>query len=124
MADACGIAHQLIRDFNLTGWEKLKSANLEQDVEYLIGYACHMAVVRRHGSAFEYLELQSSWDNGWHKLNAGELKSRFGASDSGRYDAMDIYDIRTCIGDIFKEILGYLNTEPGYEHKGSGGTIK
>lgn len=124
MAAECGIAHESIRDFQKTGWEKLKSANMEDGVDYLLGYACHMAVVRKNGSSFEYLELQSNYRNGWHKLNAGELKSRFGASDSGRYDIVDLYDVRTCIGDLFKEFLGYLNTESGYEQKGAGGTIK
>ena len=83
-----------------------------------------MAVIRKQGNAFEYLELQSSWSNGWHKLNAGELKSRFGASDSGRYDVLDLYDVRNCDWDKFMEFLGYLNTEAGKEMKGQGGTIK
>lgn len=124
MAAECGISVQNIVDFAKTGWEKLKSANLEDGVDYLLGYACHMAVIHRNGAAYEYLELQSSYRNGWNKLNASELKSRFGAGDSGRYYAMDIYDVRTCIGDKFKEMLGFLNTEPGKENKGKGGTIK
>ena len=124
MAAECGIIHEMIKDFSKTGWEKLKSANLEEGVDYLLGYACHMAVVHKNGNAFEYLELQSSYDNGWQKLNAGTLKSRFGASDSGRYDSLDIYDVRSCIGNKFKELLGYLNTAPGDEKKGKGGSIK
>ncbi len=116
MAAECGISHTLINSYD-TGWEKLKSANLEDGVEYLIGYAQHMSVIRRNKNSFEYLELQSLYSNGWHKLNSGELKSRFGAKDSGRYDSLDIYDVRTCKGDKFKEILGYINTAAGQEQK-------
>lgn len=124
MADECGIKHEMVRDFSKTGWDKLKGVAMEDGVDYLLGYACHMAVIRKNGKAFEYLELQSSYDNGWHKLNAGELKSRFGASDSGRYDVLDLYDVRGCDWDKFMEFLGYLNTESGKEKKGQGGTIK
>ena len=124
MASECGIIHKMVDDFSKTGWEKLKSADLEDDVEYLLSYACHMSVIRKNGNNFEYLELQSNWRNGWNKLNAKKLKSRFGASDSGRFYKMDIYDVRSYDGDKFKEVLGYLNTAPGKERKGKGGTIK
>jgi len=124
MAVECGIVHQQIFDPDKTGWEKLKSANIEDGVEYLLGYAKHMAVIRKKEKEFEFLELQTTFTNGWHKLTSKGLKYRFGNNDSGRYDTLDIYDVRTCKGEKFKEFLGYLNTEVGQEKKGKGGSAK
>lgn len=99
--------------------------------EYYMTAGKHAAIVRLNNGVYEYLELQSSTNNGFKELNRNVLKKRWGCQKSHtklgiRYGIEDlIIDIDELIKyDGFEEILGFINTDEGLQLKGSAGNIK
>lgn len=98
--------------------------------EYYYGAGRHAAIVRINDAGkLQYLELQSSKNNGWQDFNGNPrytLNTRFGAPSSnwGRTTAF-MFEV-----DSVKEspelamILGFINTNESEQQKGTGGTIK
>lgn len=101
--------------------------------EFLLSTGSHMAVVRRNGNRFEYLELQSD-DPQWTDFGDSygsdpslKLRYRFGArmrkSSRGGfsllYDCEKLKDL-----EAFKMSIGFINTEKDKQKKGKGGGIK
>lgn len=112
--------------------------------EYYLSVGGHAAIVRavddfitdsatgevlKIGTKYQYLELQSSRNNGWTDFSkdiGATLKWRFGCSTSSRYiGTAYLTDIDDVIGnEEFKTILGYINTAENKQRKGTNGTIK
>jgi len=110
---------------------EVKSANellrtMEDGKEYWLGTGRHASIVRKNGTDYEYLELQSDNHNGWHLLNDNTLRWRFGCVKRRSFETssrlMDVEKLGK--SDDFIEILKYINTDVNAQRKGTGGGIK
>lgn len=118
-----------------------KAAELLKDCQpqhmYYFTCAKHAAIVRKNESGgYEYLELQSRYENGWKPLTVTELKERFGAQKShsyrGIYGKRINYETKDGIIDIqeliknagFRKMMGYINTAESEQKRGAQGDIK
>jgi hypothetical protein len=106
-------------------------AKVEAGKEYYFTCGSHAAMVRKTSEGFEYLELQSSRQNGWKKLDNDVLRYRFGAKRSHstyghKYNGTDcIIEVEKLAEDKeFKKLLGYINTNAAKQMKGIKGSIK
>lgn len=101
--------------------------------EYYLGAGKHSSVVRKINGELQYLELQSSIQNGWKPFGNidWKLKDRFGCQHShsiGNYH----YSITNCIIDIdrlildknYRKLMEFINTDPLKQNKGIGGGIR
>lgn len=102
--------------------------NLEEGKYYYYATGRHAAVVRSFGGELQYLELQGSRSmNGWHTLNKESVKSRFNVR---RLEELEeggtiIIPFDNLLNDKrFKELLGYINTDPSKQMKGTGGGLR
>ena len=105
-------------------------SNVKEGKEYYFTCGSHAAIVRKGANGFEYLELQSRKDNGFHPLTDEALKNRFRAKKSHSTFGIK-YEQEECLIDVdlfksetFRKLLGYINTNVANQKKGSGGTIK
>ena len=104
---------------------------VKEGKEYYLAAGKHSAIVRRSENGFEYLELQSGISNGFKPLTKERLENRFGCMHQHTFQGYK-YTINSVLIDIeelgkdksFKEIMGYINTEVGKQHKGASGSIK
>ena len=101
--------------------------------EYYLSTGRHAAIVRRGENGLEYLEMQSAVKNGWMPFTKygtviKTLRNRFGCQSS-----IDKYGFKSNVilaeVDSFKarkedlrKILGYINTSPDKQKKGSWGS--
>lgn len=104
---------------------------VEKGKEYYFTSGKHAAIVRKTDKGFEYLELQSATSNGFKPLNITTLKDRFGAVKLRKVGKIKV-ETPDCLIDIdslkndplFKELLGFINTNEANQMKGIKGTIK
>lgn len=104
---------------------------METGKEYILGTGAHAAIVRKTATGYEYLELQSATDNGWHTLDKDKLRYRFGCKQSHSTYGMK-YEVTSYSVDIetvqqsreAQEMFGYINTAPEKQKKSARGTIK
>lgn len=117
----------------ITDANEIKTANyllsqMEQGKEYWLGTGCHASIVRRDpsGTGYQYLELQSPYNNQWYSLDNSVLKYRFGCCKKRGYALSNrLMDIDKLIkSPDFAEALKYINTEVDQQKKGAGGGIK
>lgn len=101
--------------------------------EYYLVAGSHGAIVRKTDSDFEYLELQSAKVNGWKSLTkngrgrvATVLHERFKTAKLSKYRHYAFLAEVDSFKDNkdFEKILGYLNTAPDKQLKGSSGGEK
>ena len=100
--------------------------------QYYFGVGQHVAIVRKTATGYEYLELQSSTNNGFHELTKERLKNRFGCKTRhSRYGkayeiTAELIDITkfTSSSDQLKKVLAYMNTSNADQKKGASGTPK
>lgn len=103
---------------------------VESGKEYYFAAGRHAAIVRKNESGtLQYLELQSSTNNGWHDFNGNPrytLNTRFGAPSSnwGRCTAFMFEVDSVKDSPEIAMILGYINTNENEQKKGASGTIK
>ena len=106
---------------------------VKEGKEYYFAIGKHAAIIRKSESGYEYLELQSSITNGFKPLTQERLKNRFGCQHQHTNTTFgykfttksELIDIEELGKDkSFKEIMGYINTEVGKQHKGVAGSIK
>lgn len=104
---------------------------VKEGKEYYLAIGKHAAIVRKSENGYEYLELQSSITNGFKPLTQERLKNRFGCQHQHTTQGYkfttnsELIDIEELGKDkSFKEIMGYINTEVGKQHKGVAGSIK
>ena len=133
MEDVCKLPN--VKSYIDTGYNEMKSAtkllkSMEIDKEYILGVGRHAAVVKHTNEGYFYLELQTERDNGFKRLTANELKSRFRATKSIKIGGMKcevktyMIDVESLNGEEFRKILGYLNTKGNKQMKGVGGHAK
>ena len=112
---------------------------VEVGKEYLFTTGRHSAIVRKtEEGKLQYLELQSSFRNGWSDFEyenvtkwgtykrtlSDTLKDRF-ACNRLSLGISYLTDISCFEGDNeLRDILGYITTEPSQQKKGSSGGIK
>ena len=101
-------------------------SKMEEGKEYWMGVGRHASIVRKGANGYEYLELQSADNNGWHPLTDDVLSWRFGCSRRRKYSQnarlMDVEKLAA--SDDFREVLPYINTAADQQRKGAGGGIK
>ena len=110
---------------------KMLLKDVVEGKEYYFTCGAHAAIIRKMPTGYEYLELQSAFNNGFKSLTDVILKLRFGAKKSHSLNGIK-YESRDCIIDIdllkkdsgFRKILGYINTAENEQVKGIRGTIK
>lgn len=117
-------------------YDDFKAANkllkeVKEGKEYYLAIGKHAAIVRKSESGYEYLELQSRIINGFKPLTQKLLKYRFGCQHQHTTQGYkfttnsELIDIEELGKDkSFKQIMGYINTEVGKQHKGAYGSIK
>jgi len=99
--------------------------------EYYFTCGKHAAIIRKTTTGFEFLELQSRYQNGWKPLNETAIKQRFGGQMSHKSHGIKL-EIADGIIDVdllmknpgFKKMLGYLNTNSLEQKKGAMGNVK
>ena len=105
---------------------------MEEGKLYYFAAGRHAAVVRRTALGWEYLELQSRYDNGWHTLTDERLKTRFKVQKARTSYGMQLtndtefFDMSAIPDhlDIYGEVLGYINTPEDEQRKGEAGGEK
>lgn len=114
---------------NTTPSKKLKILkSLPEGEEYVFRTGSHAAVVRNNGGVVQYLELQSSGryghSNGWHDMEkASDMVDRFGRRTKN--DGFTLVNVKDVVkADGFKDMMGYINTEPNEQKKGASGYAK
>ena len=100
--------------------------------EYLLCAGSHCSVIRKTEKGYEYLELQSSSENGFKPLNMKVLQQRFRYHRS-RYtygiklevsaDIVSLEEMAKHKDELFY-LSGYLNTDGKDQNKGGGGYAK
>lgn len=107
--------------------------HVKTNKEYLLHIGRHCSVIRRNDkNILEYLELQSPLKNGYVEFKTDTLKNRFGCrkSHSTLGTKYNVDSLLVNIDDIkvnkkgFGEVLGFINTTPENQKKGSGGHVK
>lgn len=126
--------------------------NMVANKDYILSTGKHNAIIRKNNDGIlQYLELQSSSENGWidferdyvmykgwagyertvHRTMDYTLKNRFGCQRSHSVYGekmevttmlIDVESLRD--NDEFKEILGYINTNVNEQKKGKSGSVK
>ena len=126
--------------------------NMVANKDYILSTGKHNAIIRKNNDGIlQYLELQSSSENGWtdferdyvmykgwagyertvHRTMDYTLKNRFGCQKSHSVYGekmevstmlIDVESLRD--NDEFKEILGYINTNVNEQKKGKSGSVK
>ena len=131
IAQLPGIKSTILTEYNdFTAVNKLlKTA--EEGKEYYLCAGRHAAIIRNSGKGFEYLELQSSSDNGFKSLSEAELKHRFGCQKSHTIHGTKVkadhvlIDVESLNNDNeFRKILGFINTAESEQVKGVDGSVK
>ena len=99
--------------------------------EYYLAVGSHAAIIRKTGSGFEYLELQSATSNGFKPLTSNVLKQRFGCrrSHSSYGYKLQVSNVLIDVDSLnqsseFQDLLGYINTSKSAQLKGVKGNVK
>ncbi|MBQ5333642.1 MAG: hypothetical protein J6K92_10375 [Oscillospiraceae bacterium] len=107
--------------------------NVEEGKHYYLAVGQHAAIIRKNGSKFEYLEMQSRYSekNTFHELNEKVLHDRFGAKRSRTVHGFKFEQAGWLIeseklgkNSDFKKMLGYINTNTNEQKKGVSGYVK
>ena len=102
-------------------------SQMEEGKQYYFAVGRHAAIVRRTKTGFEFLELQSEKDNGFHPLTDNELRYRFGCRKKAGQHSMGgfLIDVaKLAKSPDFIEMLKYINTPAGKQMKGVGGSVR
>lgn len=126
-----GVKSIIIKAFNDFDAVKELLKNVIEGKEYILSTGQHAAVIRKIGEKYQYLELQSSKNNGFKDFQSDTLKNRFGCKRSHTSYGYKLSLPNTLIGvdslmasDDFKAILGYINTPEEEQKKGVWGYAK
>lgn len=105
--------------------------NIESGKDYIFTVGKHAAIVRKSNDGYEFLELQSSTDNGFKKLTKGILKDRFDCKRSHTLYGRKVEHSAVLIdcdslgkAKDFKPLLSYINTDKDKQNKGADGDVK
>lgn len=114
---------------NLTNGKRIL-AKMEKGKEYYLSVGRHASIVRKNDAGvIQYLELQSSYKNGWKDFgkDIGQtLRDRFGCTSSSAYYSTAYLTDIDAVKDSaeFRTIMGFFNTSESMQRKGASGTIK
>lgn len=133
IAQLDGVESVLTRNYNDFKAAHELLTHVQDGKEYCFGVGKHMAVVKKVGQGFKYLEMQSGLAdrNGWHDLDDSVLRHRFGCKRSHSTYGMklelsaELIETQSLAKNTeFQNLLGYLNTQEGKEQKGAWGSVK
>ena len=131
IANLKGVKSVVQEEFNdVTNATKLVKT-MESNKDYLLIVGQHAAIVHKNDNGYEYLEMQSTNDNGFKPLTTDVFRYRFGCKMSHRVMGMAykkaglIIDCETLgKSNDFKNMLAYINTNTNKQKKGEGGSVK
>lgn len=108
--------------------------NLELNKEYYLATGKHAAIVRKLDTGYQYLELQSKYQNGWMPFErygsmATTLNKRFGCRKTVDKSFGYVWERTVILMDVdsfkdneeFEQLLGYINTAVDKQRKGALG---
>lgn len=108
--------------------------NLELNKEYYLATGKHAAIVRKLDTGYQYLELQSKYQNGWMPFErygsmATTLNKRFGCRKTVDKSFGYVWERTVILMDVdsfkdneeFEQLLGYINTAVDKQRKGGAG---
>lgn len=112
--------------------------NLELNKEYYLATGKHAAIVRKLDTGYQYLELQSKYQNGWMPFErygsmAATLNKRFGCRKTvDKSFGYDVWERTVILMDVdsfkdneeFEQLLGYINTAVDKQRKGALGDVR
>lgn len=111
--------------------------NLELNKEYYLATGKHAAIVRKLDTGYQYLELQSKYQNGWMPFErygsmATTLNKRFGCRKTVDKSFGYVWERTVILMDVdsfkdneeFEQLLGYINTAVGKQRKGALGDVR
>lgn len=106
--------------------------NLELNKEYYLATGKHAAIVRKLDTGYQYLELQSKYQNGWMPFErygsmATTLNKRFGCRKTVDKSFGYVWERTVILMDVdsfkdneeFEQLLGYINTAVDKQRKGA-----
>ncbi len=121
-----GVTSKIINGFDDIDCANTLLSTMQEGKEYYLATGEHAAIVRKNGDRYEYLEMQSTWNNGWKTLNDRVLHHRFGC-ETTQEQALPNFLIDSdslLTNQEFLDILGYLNTAENEQRKGGGGHVR
>lgn len=111
--------------------------NLELNKEYYLATGKHAAIVRKLDTGYQYLELQSKYQNGWMPFErygsmAATLNKRFGCRKTVDKSFGHVWERTVILMDVdsfkdneeFEQLLGYINTAVDKQRKGALGDVR
>ena len=111
--------------------------NLELNKEYYLATGKHAAIVRKLDTGYQYLELQSKYQNGWmpfERYGSMEttLNKRFGCRKTVDKSFGYVWERTVILMDVdsfkdneeFEQLLGYINTAVDKQRKGALGDVR
>lgn len=111
--------------------------NLELNKEYYLVTGKHAAIVRKLDTGYQYLELQSKYQNGWMPFErygsmATTLNKRFGCRKTVDKSFGYVWERTVILMDVdsfkdneeFEQLLGYINTAVDKQRKGALGDVR
>ena len=111
--------------------------NLELNKEYYLATGKHAAIVRKLDTGYQYLELQSKYQNGWMPFErygsmAATLNKRFGCRKTVDKSFGYVWERTVILMDVdsfkdneeFEQLLGYINTAVDKQRKGAVGDVR
>lgn len=111
--------------------------NLELNKEYYLATGKHAAIVRKLDTGYQYLELQSKYQNGWMPFErygsmATTLNKRFGCRKTVDKSLGYVWERTVILMDVdsfkdneeFEQLLGYINTAVDKQRKGALGDVR
>lgn len=111
--------------------------NLELNKEYYLATGKHAAIVRKLDTGYQYLELQSKYQNGWMPFErygsmATTLNKRFGCRKAVDKSFGYVWERTVILMDVdsfkdneeFEQLLGYINTAVDKQRKGALGDVR
>lgn len=111
--------------------------NIELNKEYYLATGKHAAIVRKLDTGYQYLELQSKYQNGWMPFErygsmATTLNKRFGCRKTVDKSFGYVWERTVILMDVdsfkdneeFEQLLGYINTAVDKQRKGALGDVR
>lgn len=125
IADLPGVDSKVVNGLDDVACADSLLSEMVPDREYYLATGQHASIVRLHNGHYEYLELQSASDNGWHLLHDQRLYDRFGCDVNNTEYPNFLIDVESLSNSSeFLDILGYINTAEGSQRKGDAGYVR
>lgn len=107
---------------------RLIKENVQEGKTYFFGIGRHVAIVKKEGDLYYYLEQQSGQENGngWKVLNTDRLRKRFGCTMKSKYlNSIELFETSKMANyEGIDEIFAYINTDEEEQKKGIWGGLK